>query len=161
MAQPRKIAVGDVVFSEASDEQLITVWTLNAAAWAEPLSVEDHIKREQILSQQPATGDSWKTWVLTLEADESEVVASVETFERAVYCGQGGACSTEKGYGIASVFTNPKFRGNRMANLLLEKLQTWLDGEADGWISVLYSDIGAVRSHCYLMCLGNSAKCLT
>jgi hypothetical protein len=150
MADPRLmnkatyISAKDVVFSEAFAEQLTTVWTLNAEAWADPLSIEDHVKREKILSHQPASGDLWKTWVLTPKSDPTEIVASVETFEKSVFVSDGTGSRMEKGYGIASVFTNPKYRGNRMANVLLDKLKEWLDGPAEGWISVLYSDIGEV-----------------
>jgi GNAT superfamily N-acetyltransferase len=138
------ILAEDVIFSEASPGQLTTVWTLNAAAWAEPLSIKDHIERERTLSQQPATSERWKTFVLTLKDNSSEIVASLETFEKPVFVSDGAGCKVEKGYGIASVFTNPKYRGNRMASVLLDKVKQWLDGDGEGWISVLYSDIGGV-----------------
>jgi GNAT superfamily N-acetyltransferase len=142
--QPCKVSADDVVFSRATEDQLTAVWTLNAAEWAKPLSVDDHITRERTLSEQPAASDLWATWVLTLKASPEVIVASVETFQREVLVAEHGNLRTEKGYGIASVFTNPKYRGNRMGNLLLEKLQEWLDGEGGGWVSVLYSDIGTV-----------------
>ena len=141
--QPHKITANNVVFSKATDDQLTTVWTLNASAWAQPLSVEDHIKRERILSQQ-FVDSAWITWVLSLRNDPTTIVASVETFERPVIVSSRGAQRIEKGYGIASVFTNEQYRGNGMASVLLGKLKDWLDGEGEGWISVLYSDIGAV-----------------
>ena len=142
--QPCSISTEDVVFSEATESQLTTVWRLNAEVWADPLTVEDHVERERILSQQPGAGDLWKTWVLTLRSNARVVVASVETFRRSVLVSTNGNCEKRNGYGIASVFTNPVYRGNHMASLLLSKLKLWLDGDGDGWISVLYSDIGKV-----------------
>jgi GNAT superfamily N-acetyltransferase len=143
-SQPCKPSSDDVEFSEANTDQLTAVWTLNAAAWAHPLSVHDHIEREKILSQEPGAGISWKTWVLTLKKDPHIIVASVETFEKPILVSTNGLCRTEKGYGIASVFTNPDYRGYGMARVLLRELKAWLDGEGAGWVSVLYSDIGAV-----------------
>jgi hypothetical protein len=142
-----EISHEDVVFTQASADQLTTVWTLNATSWADPLSVADHIHRERILSKQPATSDKWKTWALVLKSDPSSVISSVETFKRTVLVRDATGYSKNIGYGIASVFTNPRYRGNRMAELLLSKLKDWMDGEGEGWISVLYSDIGTVRHY--------------
>jgi GNAT superfamily N-acetyltransferase len=139
-----RITAEEVSFSEASADQLTAVWTLNAAVWAEPFSTKEHIERERILSQQPASRERWKTWVLTSTSKPGEIVASVETFERPLLVGSDRGCRVEKGYGIASVFTNPKYRGNRMADVLLSRLKDWLDSKGRGWVSVLYSDIGAV-----------------
>lgn len=146
--EPLKIGESDVVFAEATPEQLTAVWTLNAAAWAEPLSIEDHIERERILSQQPASGENWRTWVLTPRMNSNEVVASLETFLRPIFVADGSGCWTRKGYAIASVFTNPRYRGNRMAGVLLNHLTQWLDNEGEGWASVLFSDIGPVSWSC-------------
>lgn len=134
----------DFIFSEASEEQLATVWTLNATVWADPLSVQDHVQRERILSQQSASGPLWKTWVLTLKGEPRTILASVESFARDIYVAKYGQVNIQKGYGIASVFTNPEYRNRGLATLLLQHLQAWLDGEGRAALSVLYSDIEPV-----------------
>lgn len=141
-----RILPSDVTFSQATTtEQLTAVWTLNASEWAPPLSVSNHIERERTLSQQPATGKHWRTWLLTLKEHPDEIVSSVETFERPIVVKSGEAgVKKEKAYAIASVFTNPKYRKNGMASLMMEKLKEWLDEDGEGYLSVLYSDIGRV-----------------
>jgi GNAT superfamily N-acetyltransferase len=134
-----------LTFGQASNEQLDIVWRLNAQAWAAPISVEDHITRERTLSEQDLTKDgAWKTWVLIASPGSDEIVASCETFLKTVLISTEDGLRRARGFAIASVFTNPKHRGKRMANLLLDHLKRWLDEEGDGELCVLYSDIGKV-----------------
>jgi len=134
-----------VIFSQATDEQLDTVWRLNAQVWASPLSVEAHMERERLLSEQALTkSGAWRTWVLTLPDRGNEVVASCETFEKTILISNSDGVRKKLGYGIASVFTNQEYRRKGMATLLLDRLKKWLDGEGEGVVSVLYSDIGRV-----------------
>lgn len=133
-----------LIFRQASDEQLDLVWTLNAEAWAAPISTEAHIIRERFLSQQPLTGANWRTFVLFREKDE--IIASCEAFEKQILISDRNGFRKELGYGIASVYTNPRYRRQKMAAFLLMKLAEWMDGEGNGTLSVLYSDIGKV---CY------------
>lgn len=134
----------DVHFAQATDGELNKVWALNASVWAEPLSMQHHIFRERELSRQPATTDKWSTWILRLRKHPKEIVSSVETMEKAVIVHNSSGSHLKKAYGIASVFTNPAYRGNGMATILVERLKQWLDGEGDARLSVLYSDIGSV-----------------
>jgi GNAT superfamily N-acetyltransferase len=135
----------DLEFGQATDEQLDTVWRLNAHEWAAPLSVEAHIKRERTLSEQELTkGGAWRTWVLTTKNAPKDIVASCETFEKAILISNIEGVHDARGYGIASVFTSPAHRGQGVASRLMDCLKNWLDGEGDGAVSVLYSDIGKV-----------------
>jgi hypothetical protein len=134
--------IDGLVFRQASDEQLDLVWTLNAEAWAKPISTEAHVVRERFLSQQRLTGDAWRTFVLYRQKDE--IIASCEAFEKEILVSDKNGVRKERGYGIASVYTNPKYRRQKMANLLLVNLADWMDDAGNGTISVLYSDIGNV-----------------
>ncbi|QDS70304.1 hypothetical protein FKW77_008173 [Venturia effusa] len=129
-----------LVFQQASDEQLDLVWTLNAQSWAAPISTEGHITRERFLSKQALTGDNWRTFVLFRQEDE--IIASCEAFEKEILISDKDGFRKERGYGIASVFTNPKYRRQKMASLLLVSVAEWMDGQGGGALSVLYSDIG-------------------
>lgn len=131
-----------LTFRQSSDAQLNLVWTLNAEAWAAPISPEDHVARERFLSQQGLTGDNWRTFVLFRQEDE--IIASCEAFEKEILMSDQNGFRKELGYAIASVYTNPKYRRQKMANVLLMNLAEWMDGEGNGALSVLYSDIGKV-----------------
>jgi hypothetical protein len=138
-----------VLFGQATEKQLDAVWHLNAQAWAAPLSIEDHTTRERTLSQQDLGKEGrWKTWVLTASDNSDEIVASCETFQKTVLISTKDGVRQARGFAIASVFTNPKYRGKRMASILLDHLKCWLDGDGDGVLSVLYSDIGKVSLWC-------------
>jgi GNAT superfamily N-acetyltransferase len=98
-----------------------------------------------MLSEQDLTKDgAWRTWVLTEASDEDTIIASCETFEKTIFISTEEGVRRTRGYAMASVFTNPKYRGKGMASLLLKHLKSWFDGEGDGVMSVLYSDIGKV-----------------
>lgn len=131
-----------LIFQQASEQQLNLVWTLNAAAWAAPISTEDHVIRERFLSQQDLTGQNWRTFVLFRQEDE--IIASCEAFEKEILVSDKNGFRKERGFAIASVYTNPKYRRQKMANFLLRNLAEWMDGEGGGTLSVLYSDIGKV-----------------
>jgi hypothetical protein len=140
-----------LVFRQASDEQLGLVWTLNAEAWAGPISTEAHVIRERFLSQQGLTGNAWRTFVLYRQKDD--IIASCEAFEKEILVSDKNGVRKERGYGIASVYTNPKYRRQKMANFLLMNVAEWMDGEGDGTLSVLYSDIGKVCHSKGVICM--------
>ncbi|TLD30002.1 putative Xaa-Pro aminopeptidase P [Venturia nashicola] len=129
-----------LIVRQASKQQLDLVWTLNAEAWAAPISTEDHVARERFLSQQGLTGEKWRTFVLFREEDE--IIASCEAFQKEILVSERNGFRKERGYAIASVYTHPGYRRRGMAGLLLGNLAEWMDGEGGGFLSVLYSDIG-------------------
>jgi GNAT superfamily N-acetyltransferase len=133
-------------FDQATNEQLDLVWRLNSQAWAASLSIEDYIKRERVLCEQSLNANgAWRTWILTKKDVPDEIIASCETFEKPILISTKEGASRARGYGIASVYTNPNYRGKGMASVLMNCLKTWIDGEGEGAVSVLYSDIGKVR----------------
>ncbi|RDI82684.1 putative Xaa-Pro aminopeptidase P [Venturia inaequalis] len=131
-----------LTFQQANDHQLDLIWALNASAWASPLSPAAHIVRERWLSEQPLTGHKWRTFLLFRHEDE--IIASCEVFEKEIVVCDGLGGRRERGYGVASVYTNPVFRRQGMAGLLLGRVAGWMDGVGGGVVSVLYSDIGKV-----------------
>jgi hypothetical protein len=134
-----------LLFGQATDKQLDLVWLLNSQSWAAPLPVEDYVKRERALSEQELTQNgAWRTWILTTKGVPDEIVASCETFEKPILVSTKEGVQQARGYAIASVYTNLKFRGKGMATVLFDQLKIWLDGEGDGAVCVLYSDIGKV-----------------
>ncbi|KAK1768899.1 hypothetical protein QBC33DRAFT_469436 [Phialemonium atrogriseum] len=137
------LSPSDVVFAEATPEQQRRAWELNGVSWAPPLSLPDYLEREKHLSQQELARDGGcKYWVLHLKSDPSTIVASCETTRKPVLIAgaPGEPVRRGVGYGIASVYTDPAYRRQGMATLMLAKVQEFLDREAD--CSALYSDIG-------------------
>jgi GNAT superfamily N-acetyltransferase len=135
-----------VEFHEATPAQRAETWRLNGVSWAAPLSIDDYVQREQHLGETDFTANGLnRYWVLTKTTDPAEVVASCETTRKTVYCGGVGGYREVRAYAIASVYTNPKYRRNGMAALLLTQLKKWMDGGGASECSVLYSDIGKVR----------------
>jgi hypothetical protein len=142
--------------------------------WGPALSHDEYLTREAYLTTVPLAKQCGIThWVLTdssLLPDQRPIFSSCETLrKRAVSCtpGPGGEPILQDGiaHGIASVFTDPQFRGKGYASRMMQelgpKLSRWQDGHqaANGGhaggnegddngpgvlFSVLYSDIGKI-----------------
>jgi hypothetical protein len=107
------------------------------------LTLEQYFGRERHLGGRELTSNGRiKYWVLVPRSNPEEIIASCETIEKKALTGT----KTLTAHAIASVFTNPKYRRQGMAALMLQGLQSWFDGEGESDLSVLYSDIGAVSS---------------
>jgi GNAT superfamily N-acetyltransferase len=133
--------------------------------------LKDYLNREAYLTTVPLAKDGGITqWILTvagLPPDQRPILSSCESLRKhAVVCsGPSGSVVDGTAHGIASVFTDPQFRGrgyaSRMMRELGERLRTWQvseDSSAAGsetartgspkpipghsHFSVLYSDIG-------------------
>lgn len=130
------------IFVEASPEQRKIAWRLNGEVWAAPMSIDDYISRETYLSEQDLSREGRCTYrVLFRKGDPQHIVASCEsTKKRVLIAGRGQGFREGFGYGIASIYTNPKHRRLGMAALMLKRLQDVIDKDSD--CSVLYSDIG-------------------
>jgi GNAT superfamily N-acetyltransferase len=143
--QNMHISASEVEFHEATPAQRVETWRLNGVSWAAPLPVDEYIRREQHLGETDFTANGLnRYWVLSKTADPTEVVASCETTRKTVHSGGFGGYRELRAYAIASVYTNPKYRRNGMAALLLTHLKAWMDGEGVSECSALYSDIGKV-----------------
>ena len=147
----------------ASPAEKLLCWTRSHSTWAGPLSVPEYLVRETINGSQDITRDGRITyWVLsTLESTPSageevddEIVAACETLKRPVFLRTGqGAFEERNSYGIASVFTNTRYRGQGAATVLMQRLAHWLDHEGDAPFSALYSDIGKVGMIFFVLAL--------
>lgn len=139
------IQASDVKFHEATPSQRTESWRLSSASWAGPLSIEDFIARGEHLSRTALCADGrTRYWVVTRISDSQDVVASCRTMQKSIHSGGPGGYRELNAYAIASVYTNPKYRRNGMAVLMLDEVKKWLDGEGAAECSALYSDIGKV-----------------
>ena len=131
------------------------IWQLNGASWKGPLSLQDYVLREDHLRQQALTRNGGaRYWLLTDSREppgQRPILSSCETLQKTVLIKQAAGpvekCIT---YGIASVFCESKLRGrgypSKMMHLLAEKMDLGRDNIHPSAFTVLYSDIGRVRS---------------
>lgn len=157
----------DLVLAESTKAELQHVWSLHHPMWGPALRLEDYLHREEFLMTVPLAKNGGVThWILTdrnATPDERPIYASCESLRKralASRLGSDGHVVIQEGiaHGIASVFTNPTYRGkgyaSRMMSELGPKLKEWSEGRKEpkggdqetvitrSLFSVLYSDIG-------------------
>ncbi len=126
---------------EADDLQKQARDGLTYQAWGKGLTPEQYAAREVRLRRHPWARDAMRTWLLV--GDGGEVLSSCETFRMDARVRRGDAALSGLAYGIASVFTEPRLRGHRYAQAMLERLHPRLRAlHPSGLAAVLYSDVG-------------------
>ncbi|KAL2176891.1 uncharacterized protein P884DRAFT_278130 [Thermothelomyces heterothallicus CBS 202.75] len=121
--------------------------------WGYALTEADYIAREEYLTTVPLARNGGIThWILTvasLPPDGRPILSSCESLRKRAVCSRDGEPPTEGvAHGIASVFTEPAYRGRGYASRMMrevgEKLRGWQAPVPPGrsLFSVLYSDIG-------------------
>ncbi|KAM7189303.1 hypothetical protein V8F20_010211 [Naviculisporaceae sp. PSN 640] len=135
------ITPSDVVFGEATDYQRILAWKLNGADWAAPLTPDEYVERESLLSQtELSTNGGTKYYVLARKDEPDQIVSACElTYKKLLVADKAGTRVIDA-YAISSVFTDPVYRGNGMAEHLLGEMQKVVDETTE--CGALYSDIG-------------------
>lgn len=160
----------DLVLAESTRSELQHVWSLHHPMWGPALRLEDYLAREEFLMKVPLAKDGGVThWILTdrnAPPDNRPIYASCESLRKRALAARlgpdGPVVQDGIAHGIASVFTNPEYRGkgyaSRMMKELGPRLADWVEGrrvpregvrggneETTGTrslFSVLYSDIG-------------------
>lgn len=143
MAATKQISSDDVVFAPATPAQRELAWRINGMSWAGSLSIDDHVRRNDVLAATPhATSQTGgrTTWAMHRKDAPLDLVASVDAVGKQALVKDGSGLRTVRAYGVASVHTAPEYRKQGMAAHMLRGLQEKMD--ADGEFSVLYSDIG-------------------
>ncbi|KAI1083058.1 hypothetical protein F5B20DRAFT_528393 [Whalleya microplaca] len=133
-----------VKFSNATTaEERIQCSKLASTAFGKSLSPEGYLEREEYLGQLPLTRDSgWRFWRLTRTDDPKQVLAMCKTIHRDLLVRDVHGTSKKQGYCIASVVTDPRYRGRGLAAILLKNVAEWMDGPGNAVASMLYSDVG-------------------
>ncbi|MBL7716011.1 MAG: GNAT family N-acetyltransferase [Bdellovibrionales bacterium] len=110
-----------------------------AEAWGEHLTLEGYLQRESTL-RETEFGGGKRTWLATVSEVPGEVVCSCESYETVSWFGGKKVQSL----GLASVYTEPKFRGkgyaSRMLALVADQLKKTYPN-AFAWTG--YSEVGA------------------
>lgn len=145
-----------LVLASPTDDEKRTTWVMNHAEWGGALGLDEYLDREPYLATIPLSENGgMRYWILTDSSVPPEgrpVLSSVETLRKRVLytTPDSNEIKESVGYGIASVFTDPKLRGrqyaSRMLNLLGPMLGEGIE-EVDGKqikpiASALWSDIG-------------------
>ena len=138
---PKPLTPADVVFAEATPHQRLLSWELNGVSWAPPMTIAQYTQRETTLSETALSANGGTRYcVLHPRGDPETIVSACEvTRKKGVVADAEGVREVE-GYAIASVFTNPDYRGQGLAGYLLKKVQEMVDATAE--FGALYSDIG-------------------
>lgn len=144
-----------ITLTNPTPSELPKIFTLSHPKWGPALTLQDYLDREAYLTTVPLSKNGGIThWLLTLSSPpspsgERPILASCESIKkRAFYTTPSGSVREGVAHGIASVFTDPEYRGrgyaSRMMSDLGQRLKTWQDGGEDRPVvfSVLYSDIG-------------------
>ncbi|KAI7788490.1 lysine acetyltransferase [Diaporthe eres] len=157
----------DLVLTESTRAELQHVWGLHHPMWGPALKAEDYLAREEFLMTVPLAKNGGVThWILTdrnAPPDNRPIYASCESLRKRALASRlgpdGPVVQDGIAHGIASVFTNPQYRGkgyaSRMMKELGPKLAEWSEGRKGpkedqnqengttrSLFSVLYSDIG-------------------
>ncbi|KAK0726397.1 hypothetical protein B0T21DRAFT_371493 [Apiosordaria backusii] len=141
-----------ITLTNPTPAELPKIFTLSHPKWGPALTLQDYLDREAYLTTVPLSKNGGIThWLLTLAAapeSERPILASCESIKkRAFYTTPTGEVREGVAHGVASVFTDPKYRGkgyaSRMMSDLGKRLKDWQGGEEKKVVfSVLYSDIG-------------------
>lgn len=150
-----------LVLATPTPEERRQVWVQTHAMWGTALTLDDYVDREAYLTTVPVARDSGIShWILTdgrQAANARPILSSCESLRKHAMAAFGSSTDASLGvvdgaaHGIASVFTDPQYRGQgyagRMLRELGKRLSTW-QVEVSPWtpptalFSVLFSDIG-------------------
>jgi GNAT superfamily N-acetyltransferase len=142
----------DLEIVVATPEEIRLLSEKNAVAWRGGLKLEAYLRREVFLGSQTFTRDGGVThWVLVskrVKGTDRKILAGCETYRKRALVSRNGKIEEVQAHGIGSVFSEYRGKGYgaRMMKELGEKLKTWQTLLTPNLFSVLYSDIGKVRT---------------
>jgi hypothetical protein len=146
----------DLHLAVATPEEINAQQHANSNEWRGALSLPAYLRREEFLVDQTLTRDGGLTaWVLVYQpagTDEKnrQVLCGCESIKKRALVASANTVEAVTAHGVASVFCPPKYRGKGYAGRMIadlgEKLRTWQSNGQDNLFSVLWSDIGKVRS---------------
>jgi hypothetical protein len=140
----------------STPEEIIAQQHANSDEWRGALALPAYLRREELLADQTLTRDGGLTgWSLVYQpagSDEKnrQVLCGCETIKKRALVASGNTVEAVTAHGVCSVFCPPQHRGKGYAGRMIadlgEKLKTWQSNGQNNLFSVLWSDIGKVRS---------------
>ena len=141
----------DIHLSHPTGEECLKIWELSSLAWRDALTLPLYLEESAFLTTVPLARDGGMTiWILVdknLLPNHRPILCACESFRKRSYISdsQGGLTETII-HGVASVFTDPTYRGrgyaSRLMRELAKSLRSWQADKTKCSGSVLYSDIG-------------------
>ncbi|CAK7562800.1 MAG: hypothetical protein SEPTF4163_000654 [Sporothrix epigloea] len=157
-----------LILAIPTDKECKMIWELTHKTWGNALAIDDYLKRELYLTTVPLAMNSGIThWILTDSTkppNERPILSSCETLRKHAMAAAASTTATVVdgvAHGIASVFTDPIYRGKGYAGRMLTELGKQLEqwqvetpahravgsfqndaAQPKTLFSVLYSDIG-------------------
>jgi GNAT superfamily N-acetyltransferase len=141
----------DIHLSHPTDAECLTIWRLSSLAWRDALTLPQYLEESAFLTTVPLAKDGGMTiWILVdknLPPGQRRILCACESFrKRAFLSTRGGELTETIIHGVASVFTDPAYRGRGYASRLMGELaialRNWQIEKLKCSGSVLYSDIG-------------------
>jgi len=141
----------DIQLSHPTDAECLTIWGLSSLAWRDALTLPQYLEESAFLTTVPLAKDGGMTiWILvdkSLPPGQRPILCACESFrKRALLSTKEGEPTETIIHGVASVFTDPAYRGRGYASRLMKELaialRSWQTENMKCSGSVLYSDIG-------------------
>lgn len=139
------------ILARATRLQVQESWRLNFQEWADDLSLDQYLAREQTqVDTYPDASFSQTNWVLLADSTSDDILSACETLVRPCVVsrvdttggGRQRSVVVGNGYGIASVYCRPEYRRRGYAGLMLTLLAQHLENEEGVLGGGLWSDIG-------------------
>lgn len=144
--------MADLIITNPTNAERTRAWEGTHPLWGAALSLEGYLERERRQLDIPLARNGGLTnWILTEKdgkPDERPVLSSCETLKKRCLVRQAdGTLKEGWAHGVASVFTDPKFRRKGYAKTMMAKLAEYLrqaekDSPGAAVASILYSDVG-------------------
>lgn len=144
--------MSNLILTNPTEGERTQTWKGTHPLWGAALSLDGYLERERRQLDIPlARRGGLTNWILTEgegKPDERPILSSCETLKkRCLVRTADGAIKEGWAHGVASVFTDPQFRGKGYAKTMMAKLaehlrQTEKENPGTAVASILYSDIG-------------------
>jgi GNAT superfamily N-acetyltransferase len=126
---------------KATEQQKLDRDLLTFEAWGKRLNLDQFLVRESVLRREKWSHENMTTWLLQDNLDQP--LASCETFRMKSYIRHREIQTLGSTLGIASVYVEPRLRGNGYSSALLTELINHLTTENEKFHAcVLYSEVG-------------------
>ena len=141
----------DLHLTHPTSSEFNSIYSLGFQEWGDALTLPQYLEESAFLTTVPLAKDGGMSiWFLTnrtLPQDDRPILCSCETFRNRTFVTTSDGHSSEAIiHSVASVFCNPKYRGQGYAARLMQELAmilpNWQTESKNCVGSVLYSDIG-------------------
>jgi len=114
----------DIYLSHPTNAECLTIWGLSSLSWRDALTLPQYLEESAFLTTVPLAKDGGMTiWILVdknLPSGKRPILCACESFrKRALLSTREGELTETIIHGVASVFTDPAYRGRGYASRLM------------------------------------------